>query len=116
MSKLEAYERNAIRRALQNCDDAIDSIRADYSGRYMYGRTCFGIVTTDPYRVIGSMSMDLGMNGYEDLAIDLYSNVCTDNMGMSTIIYFPDVEWNHEEESEDVEDFLNNEEEEDEEY
>ena len=114
MSKLNASERNAIRRALSNCDDAIESVETEYSGRGMYGAKCFGIVTDDPFRVVGSMSMALGMDGYENLAIDLYSNTCTDNMGLSKIIYFPDVEWGAEDESEDVYDFINNEEDEDE--
>ena len=92
--KLTTSERNAIRRALEDCDDAVESVQTDYSGRDMYGAKCFGIVTDDPFRVVGSMSMSLGMAGYDDLAIDLYSNTCIDDMGLSKIVYFPDVEWN----------------------
>ena len=111
--KLTPSERNAIRRALENCDDAVESVQTDYSGRFMYGQECFGIVTSDPFRLVGSMSMSLGMDGYDDLAIDLYSNTCTDNMGMSKIVYFPDVDWNADA-PEDLDSFFEEEDEEDE--
>ena len=52
--KLTPSERNAIRRALENCDDAVESVQTDYSGRFMYGQECFGIVTSDPFRLVGS--------------------------------------------------------------
>lgn len=92
--KLTPSERNTIRHALEACDDAVEEVRTDYSGRFMYGAQCFGIVTSDPFRLVGSMSMSLGMDGYDDLAIELYSNTCIDNMGLSKIVYFPDVDWN----------------------
>lgn len=92
--KLTCDERNAIRRALEDCGDAIDNVYTDYSGRFMYGAQCFGIMTSDPFRLVGSMSMSLGMSGYDNLAIDLYSNTCIDDMGLSKIVYFPDVDWN----------------------
>ena len=111
--KLTPSERNAIRRALENCDDAVESVQTDYSGRGMYGAKCFGIVTDDPFRVVGSMSMALGMEDHYDLAIDLYSNTCTDNMGLSKIVYFPDVEWNADA-PEDSDAFFEEEDEEDE--
>lgn len=103
---LTASERNAVRDALKSCDEFIESIRVDYSGRGMYGRECFGIVTDDPFQVVGALSKNLAMDGFEDLAIDFYCHVCTDSMGMSKIIYFPEIEWGREEESEDVDSFL----------
>lgn len=65
-------------------------IRLNYSGRSMYGRTCFGI--------IGSMSVfaefllaversDCG----DEYANPLADRVTTDSMGYDTIFYFPGV-------------------------
>lgn len=109
--KLTPSERNAIRRALEECNDVVESVQTNYSGRYMYDKECFGIVTSDPFRVVGSMSMSLGMDGYEDIAIDLYSNTCTDDMGLNKIIYFPDIDWNADA-TESLDDFFEEEEEE----
>ena len=51
------------------------------------------------------MSMALGMEEHYDLAIDLYSNTCIDDMGLSKIVYFPDVNSN-EDAPEDLDTFL----------
>ena len=108
--KLTPCERNAIRSALVGCADAIEEVRTNYSGRFMYGAQCFGIVTSDPFRLVGSMSMALGMEDHYDLAIDLYSNACIDDMGLSKIVYFPDVDWNADA-PEDLDTFLEEEDE-----
>jgi hypothetical protein len=52
------------------------SLRTDYSGRGMFGRTCWGIVCDDPNDVI----VDVGLKGAH-----------TDSMGTSTIVYWPNI-------------------------
>ncbi len=54
--------------------DRGDRFREKYSGRGMYGRTCVGIVTDSPEDVIA----DAGIRGAH-----------TDDMGLSTIVYWP---------------------------
>lgn len=69
-----------------------DDIRWDYSGRFMYGETAFGVV--------GSVSTFaeflLGLTGVRDElqeeVWDLAARVRIDNYGLSSIFYFPGVE------------------------
>jgi hypothetical protein len=79
---------------LEFAEDKDCRVYEQYSGRCMYGSKCFGLVGDS----ISNMSMRLVIfltrNGEEDLAERLYNNVRTDSMGLSSIIYFPNVEWN----------------------
>ena len=87
------------------------SFRHAYSGRGMYGKTCFGIVTDEPMEVLVRLALVVGLeqgraetdcdNGEDDRAEDVdawetlgraLGNVRTDNMGRSTIIYWPGIE------------------------
>lgn len=64
------------------------TIRNDYSGRAMYGETCFGIVTDQTDMVVG-MALGGALNVFD---IDPYDVVCrarSDNMGYDRIVYFP---------------------------
>lgn len=57
------------------------NLRQNYSGRGMYGETCVGIVTDAPMDCIeGAVSR--GIRGAR-----------TDSMGLSTIVYWPKVQW-----------------------
>jgi len=56
-------------------------VREDYSGRGMYGATCVGIITDAPLVLVGWAA---GYVGITDVA---YLPMCTDNMGLSTIVY-----------------------------
>ena len=56
-----------------------DGVRDDYSGRGMYGKTCYGIVTDDPLAVV------------EDAAAVGLRGARTDSMGTHTIVYWPAV-------------------------
>jgi hypothetical protein len=73
-------------------------IYEDYSGRGMYGATCFGLTCSGdviyPFfvelgaevaRVVESGDLDV----YDDLAGDLARAARTDSMGRDTIVYFP---------------------------
>jgi len=72
-----------IRRAAK----ALGSLRTDYSGRCMSGEICYGVVTTNPEGVLACVNLP----GYRK-----------DSMGMNTILYWPWVTGEYEEE-EDVE-------------
>lgn len=56
------------------------SFREDYSGRWMFGKTCAGIVTDDPYECV-SQAKRKKIQGH-----------VTDNMGLSTIVYWPHIQ------------------------
>jgi hypothetical protein len=66
-----------------------------YSGRGMYGKNCVGFTTDRPHDLLIALVMilkDLSDDAtYDDLpyADDLFGNVATDSMGLSSIIYFP---------------------------
>lgn len=72
----------------QDQRDAIDelaemfeaSIREDYSGRCMFGDTCYGIVFDDDVDTVINQAIILGLTGSR-----------TDNMGLSTIVYWPHI-------------------------
>jgi hypothetical protein len=72
----------------QDQRDAIDelaemfeaSIREDYSGRFMYGDTCYGIVFDDDADTVINQAIILGLTGSR-----------IDNMGLSTIVYWPHI-------------------------
>ena len=78
-----------------------------YSGRFMYGKSCVGVIienTAQMNEVIFSMGMILGNPDQRQIAFNINSDMCTalskaikkmryDNMGLQFIMYFPDVEW-----------------------
>jgi hypothetical protein len=64
-------------------------IRNDYSGRAMYGAECFGLVLDKPDLLVGYvlgkfLDVELGVDADEVLLAGR-----SDNMGYSTIVYFP---------------------------
>jgi hypothetical protein len=71
------------------CDDYDYDLRKDYSGRGMYGSTCIGIVTdTNPFAL--ALEMVEAAEEYDDFPIETFKKAAprTDNMGLSSIIYF----------------------------
>ena len=67
------------------------SFRSDYSGRFMYGRTCVGIVIDDRvYETIVSLCDFLHESGIECVS-DVLGIIHSDYMGLSQIISFPDL-------------------------
>lgn len=81
-------------------------LREDYSGRFMHGAECFGIVGSmhnlmsfGPALLAG-MLMNEKDDEYKKSTLDearlqigrLIDRMHTDNMGMDWIFYFPDVE------------------------
>lgn len=75
-------------------DNALDSIervnvRSDYSGRSMFGKTCFGI-DFDHGSDVAEFFINLA-EADADLARMLRSRMRQDSMGLGLIVYFPGI-------------------------
>lgn len=71
---------------LEEIADQVDgTVRDDYSGRGMYGKTCFGIVADNSVLLGAALIITLG----EDLGLQMAEKTVTDSMGRSTIFYWP---------------------------
>lgn len=93
--------------------DLVSDVRWDYSGRSMYGRTCFGFVGglqdlarffTELGRGQGWFDQSGDPDEYPDLCdlVDaLQRSLTRDSLGFDTIFYFPGVDVT-EEDQEDV--------------
>ena len=94
---------------VKNAD--IETYRTDYSGRFMYGQTCIGIIggngellrfaaeVTRYVQALRDLSDEGGETADEAVAIkavadlsDQLAAVKSDNMGLDTIYYWPDVQ------------------------
>ena len=60
-------------------DKEFGTVRTDYSGRFMYGKTCLSVTTDRPQCLIKS-AWALGIYGER-----------TDQMGFDTVVYWPDL-------------------------
>ena len=62
-------------------------LRDDYSGRGMYGRTCYGVVVDSPTDAMLMAMQELQSDPecYEDLEIP--NGMAMDSMGYDTILY-----------------------------
>lgn len=86
-------EYQLIVEAFENCGETVQS----YSGRGMYGKRCLGVTCDNPMATLLSMidsftSQAGDMGEVQDLIQEL-GRPQTDSMGLSSILYFPDVEW-----------------------
>ena len=68
-----------------------EAVYSDYSGRNMYGKTCFGLVLPDHISAVRLGVTIAQVISNEDLIVELVSDARTDNMGLEKIIYFPKV-------------------------
>lgn len=76
-----------------------------YSGRFMFGKDCIGInddsgniakVITDVIANYLSYH-DIGSNSFEaEKLYGITSRARWDSMGRGIVVYFPDVNWNHD--------------------
>ncbi len=73
-----------------------------YSGRGMYGRSCLGVVTDKSGAALVCEVIQELISGASDDSetVDKISDLCSelsdpseDSMGLSTIVYWPDIEW-----------------------
>jgi hypothetical protein len=81
-----------LARAIYNTTDLDPDrvIRSDYSGRVMYGRTCFGLTVEHVSQAVAIM-VDLALN-QDKLNFNvsyLAKSMSMDSMGLGTICYFP---------------------------
>lgn len=79
-------------------------VRDDYSGRFMYGKQCFGYTDDDLARSIFNLAQEFQniIDNVEDEALQEeadavlhspeFEHSCSDNMGLSYIVYFPDIQ------------------------
>lgn len=82
---MPSVERDVIESAMRDADLDEDKLYENYSGRFMYGHKCFGIVGgIEDY---GKFLIQLTKVDY-DLAWDLAQSVRTDDMGCESIFYF----------------------------
>lgn len=76
-----------------------------YSGRGMYGKRCLGIETTRlqnsiqaTAEIIGNLAETCRFDEELEIQdfIEMFSNVCQDSLGLGSVIYFPDIDWDEE--------------------
>lgn len=65
-----------------------EAVYARYSGRCMYGDVCFGLVIDTPDVMVGVALAEV----FPDDAWEIARKTRTDNMGYSTIVYWPGVQ------------------------
>ena len=53
-----------------------------YSGRCMFGKKCYGVVTDDPDAIFTASKK-----------VQALREVCRDQLGLSYIVYWPNVGW-----------------------
>lgn len=85
METLSKEQSEAIIYAARGVNIDPDDIRTDYSGRGMFGETCFGIVGGD--QEYAGFLLELAEDD-KKLAKRLADSVSTDSMGMETIYYW----------------------------
>jgi hypothetical protein len=88
-----------------NCFDNVQ-VRADYSGRSMYGRTCVAFVAADSRWVTQLWILLAGESeaeGFEpqDL-MDIVAKEQKDSWGSDTIVYYPDVQFPKADDEDDL--------------
>jgi len=83
--------REQILDAMQQAGIYEEDLREDYSGRAMYGDTCFGL-TCDLSQVL----LFAAALGSEPVDWDWIGGARSDSMGLSTIWYWPGVQLSEE--------------------
>lgn len=82
------------------CEESDYELYENYSGRFMYGRQCIGIVTdAGPLGLMYDLTAYIFENLDED-DFEMYNqdirefigNASMDHMGLSMIVYFPNIE------------------------
>lgn len=97
MPTITAIPAQVITDAVYESDSGL-RVYKDYSGRGMYGASCFGVVGSQRGLLKFFIELATTPDFYAfdefdvsgaDLAIELADRVSTDNMGFDTIFYFP---------------------------
>lgn len=61
----------------------------NYSGRGMFGRTCIGICCDNPNQMLIDLTEYLAEGCDVDGVRAKLDTICTDDIGLGTIVYFP---------------------------
>lgn len=72
------------------CESNELEFRTDYSGRGMFGKTCVGVVCDDPISTVVEIADAIRDNGFDCASTELGA-IRQDSMGLSRIIYFPNL-------------------------
>ena len=106
MSKLTKRQfENFVEFIQMNIDDDTengDAVRLQYSGRYMYSKTCVGFVTGSPIKELVNLALSAHVDAdsfvdekegddFLKMVSSALRNAQTDNMGTKTIVYFPQI-------------------------
>lgn len=78
------------------CDAHSDKyyVYENYSGRFMFGAKCIGIVVRSGYsylEMLMSLTKYLDEMGYKDEGL-LLEGVSIDELGLDTVVYFPKIQ------------------------
>lgn len=88
---MATIKRSLLDAVLDEAELEESAVRADYSGRYMFGRECLGLVGSAADLVAFAIALATVSKYHpdaEDLEIDWVKNVSQDSMGLSTIYYY----------------------------
>lgn len=86
----------AIRNYVSECEEY--EIYENYSGRGMFGRKCLGVVVKQGYSFLDfiiNLTRYLDDNDVEDADFKL-EGATYDNLGLDTVVYFPNIGGNHD--------------------
>lgn len=78
------------------CNENSDKYRVyeKYSGKFMFGKTCLGVVVNNGYSFmdfLAKLTTYLQKQDYDDA--DFYlEGIAVDELGLDTIVYFPRIE------------------------
>lgn len=89
-----------VEEAIRNYVDENEGyeIYENYSGRCMFGRTCLGVVVhqNDSFMdFLMKLTKYMDDNEVEDTDFSL-EGVAYDNLGLDTVVYFPNIGGNHD--------------------
>lgn len=97
---LYRVQRSVLEHLLEDADVVENDVRWDYSGRAMYGRTCFGF--TGDVSALVAFAVEVGRHQawfdesgddsvHPDLSelVEALKNVKSDSLGFDTIFYLP---------------------------
>lgn len=86
---------------IENALDGEGEVRS-YSGRAMYGKCCLGIVSDNTPRSLMVLIKNLMEDGQTSLVERLsHTTVREDSMGKGTVVYFPSLEMDEDEDEDE---------------
>jgi hypothetical protein len=92
---LSIEQKEAIKKAIIDSGYILNldvSIYESYSGRFMFGETCFGLVSENKEQIPFILG-HLVPTDFCELSLDLMKVFKVDNLGLNYITYFPGYLW-----------------------